>query len=134
MHQLKMVTHACMHAGRESGRGKRKGRRKGKRGGEGRKGREGRGKGKEKRKERERGEGKEEEREERGGSVKEYTSTRHTYTCMYNYANNNMQISHHLSLFPGREGEENSNFPPPIQPEHTIPNMFPINRVSGNKI
>ena len=80
------------------------------------------------------GEGKEEEREERGGSVKEYTSTRHTYACMYNYANNNMQISHHLSLFPGHEGEENSIFPPPMQPEHTIPNMFPINRVSGNKI
>ena len=66
------------------------------------------------------GKGKEEKREGREGREckKEYTSTRHTYACMYNYANNNMQVSHHLSLFPGGEGEENSIFPPPMQPEH----------------
>ena len=84
MHRLKMVTHACREGGKVGGR---------------------RGKGG--------GKGKEEKREEREGRKckKEYTSTRHTYACMYNYANNNMQISHHLGLFPGGEGEENSIFP-----------------------
>ena len=47
---------------------------------------------------------------------------------MYNYANNNMQVSHHLSLFPGGEGEENSIFPSPYatRTHYTNSNMFPI--------